>query len=261
SGLYRNWAIETFDGHLYVGGVDHPSEYQYYAEMLVFNDDNTAWNVVEKWDGIGEGEILIETVTALAADGNDFLYIGTGCTYPWHSCGNGISEVWRGTPVSQGNPLTANDLKLISEPDEFQGGVRCIKVVRGPSSDCNDNDLPDECEGGADKVVLSQTTDEELYNTTHLVTATVTNGNDVPLAGKTVNFEVTLGPNDGVSGPGSSPTDANGETTFSYQDTNSTATNNQDTIRATYTNACTDIISNTVTVTWTNDPPTAVIDV
>ena len=65
---------------------------------------------------------------------------------------------------------------------------------------------------------------------THTVTATVTDGNGAGASGKTVNFDVTAGPNSGANG--SSNTDASGDASFTYAATQGLAGIGTDTIEA-----------------------------
>lgn len=67
-----------------------------------------------------------------------------------------------------------------------------------------------------------------------------------PLPGATVAFSVLSGPNTGVSGTGSGPTDPSGNATFSY----SSSVTGTDTLQAAISTAVGSITSNTVTVTW-----------
>jgi len=80
---------------------------------------------------------------------------------------------------------------------------------------------------------------------TATVTATFTNSCGQPLSGVTVNFQVTSGPNAGLTGAG--VTDSNGQATFTYSST----LPGTDQLQASVTNPAGTITSNTVTVTWT----------
>jgi len=77
--------------------------------------------------------------------------------------------------------------------------------------------LPDPDRFGT--VGLSPQTDTNPVGTSHTVTAKAESGGNPPqpIAGATVNFQVLTGPNAGKIGTGQ--TNANGETTFTYQDT------------------------------------------
>lgn len=76
------------------------------------------------------------------------------------------------------------------------------------------------------------------------VTATFTNTCNQPLSGTTVTFQVTSGPNTGMTGTG--VTDSNGQATFTY----SSNLPGTDQLQASVTNPAGTIKSNTVTVTW-----------
>jgi hypothetical protein len=80
------------------------------------------------------------------------------------------------------------------------------------------------------------------------VTATLTNNCTPaqPLQGATINFSVTAGPNTGVGGTGTSPTDANGQASFTY----SSSVAGTDTLQASEGTGDNEIFSNPVDVTW-----------
>ncbi len=78
-------------------------------------------------------------------------------------------------------------------------------------------------------------------DTTHQVTAVATAASGSPVAGATVTFTVTAGPNIGTSG--NNVTDSNGVATFTYTSNGNVGT---DTIQAKIGN----LASNTVTKTW-----------
>ena len=77
------------------------------------------------------------------------------------------------------------------------------------------------------------------------VTATFANTCGQPLSGVTVDFQVTSGPNNGLTGTG--VTDSSGQATFTYSSTQP----GTDQLQASVTNPAGTIMSNTVTVTWT----------
>ncbi len=80
--------------------------------------------------------------------------------------------------------------------------------------------------------------------TSHTVTATVLTSGKQPIAGVTVEFEVMTGQNAGKSGSGQ--TNANGQTTFTYDDTGAGPFPQTDTIQA----FIGDLASNIVSKTW-----------
>jgi hypothetical protein len=85
----------------------------------------------------------------------------------------------------------------------------------------------------APNISLTPLTATNPVNTTHTVTATVTNGDGSPLVGQLVSFVVT-GANAGASGtcsPASCMTDSTGKVTFTYTGTNV----GDDTINASFT--------------------------
>lgn len=63
-------------------------------------------------------------------------------------------------------------------------------------------------------IVLSPASASNPVGTTHTLTATVQDTNGNPIAGRTVTFEATSGPNTGLLG--SATTDSNGQATFPY---------------------------------------------
>jgi hypothetical protein len=108
------------------------------------------------------------------------------------------------------------------------------------------------CAGGA-TLTLAPASQLAVTGSTATVTATFTNNCTPPqgLQGATVNFTVISGPNTGAGGVGTSPTDANGQASFTY----SSALTGTDTLQASVTNAAGTITSNNVTVTWFNAAP------
>jgi hypothetical protein len=114
-----NWAVETFQNRLWVGGQG--------GELRRF-DANTPplWNIPAPLRTFPTANISepSEGVITLANDNNQTLWIGTGSRngteyYP----ADGIAEVWRtnGTSYTRVGPA-----------DFFQAGVQCITVVRQP---------------------------------------------------------------------------------------------------------------------------------
>ena len=77
---------------------------------------------------------------------------------------------------------------------------------------------------------LCPTSETNLTDTPHTVTATVRDEFLVPIAGITVSFNITSGPHAG--GNGADTTDANGEATFTYTGTS----DGTDTIEASFVN-------------------------
>jgi hypothetical protein len=95
-------------------------------------------------------------------------------------------------------------------------------------------------------ITLTPPTGSDAVGGSHTVTATTTNGG-APLAGQTVSFSITSGPNAGKSGSG--VTNVAGQTTFTYTDTGGAGT---DTIAAQFTTSSGSIVkAKPVTETWT----------
>ncbi len=88
---------------------------------------------------------------------------------------------------------------------------------------------------------------------THTVTATVAAGPDGGVAGVTVEFEITSGPNDGASGSG--VTDAAGEVDFTYVAAQGPAGLGTDTIQACFTDEQDDTVCDTATKLWRDTTP------
>ena len=99
-------------------------------------------------------------------------------------------------------------------------------------------------EATASKVALTPKIGANPVGASHTVTATVTDDQDNPVSGVTVNFTVTSGPSMGTSGTG--VTDAQGEATFSWT-SNVVGT---DTVTATIMLATGQPTSDTATKDW-----------
>jgi len=97
-------------------------------------------------------------------------------------------------------------------------------------------------------IILSPASATNPLNTQHTVTAKVQDETGAPIVGQEVTFEITAGPNSGVTGTGT--TDINGEATFSYTGTVA----GTDTIVARFVDTVT-ITSNEATKTWTGESP------
>ena len=76
-----------------------------------------------------------EGISALAAQGDLCLYIGTGAP-EGESFGlaDGQAAVWR---------YDGTRFELVSSPDQFGGAVQCLLVV-GEYTDCDGNGQPDQ---------------------------------------------------------------------------------------------------------------------
>jgi hypothetical protein len=102
-------------------------------------------------------------------------------------------------------------------------------------------------------IVLSPSTatNDAVLGATHTVTATAQDNNGNPVAGTTVTFTVTAGPNMGASGVCSAnvscQTDASGKVSFTYS---SNGTGGTDTIKACFTDATNTLRCATATKTW-----------
>ena len=88
---------------------------------------------------------------------------------------------------------------------------------------------------------------------THTVTATVAAGPDGGVAGVTVEFEITSGPNAGETGTGL--TDAAGEADFTYVATQGPAGLGTDTIQACFSDEQDDTVCDTATKLWRDTTP------
>jgi hypothetical protein len=102
------------------------------------------------------------------------------------------------------------------------------------------------------KISLDPPDDLNLVGENHTVYATVTNSTGQEQSGKEVIFTVISGPNQGVTGNGTSPTDSNGNATFTYSnnDFNGTGT---DKIQACIEQNGNTICSNVVEKEWTRE--------
>ncbi|MCK4658850.1 MAG: hypothetical protein KAV82_04950 [Phycisphaerae bacterium] len=120
----NNWALETFQGKLYIGsgGTSGPEG----AKLWAY--DGIDWNVVRTWPTTVENE----GVSALVAQGDHYLYIGLGLPDGYYS-GDGQAEVWR---------FDGDSFMQISEDDFFGGGVQTLLG----GTDCNTNGIPDWCD-------------------------------------------------------------------------------------------------------------------
>jgi len=117
----------------------------------------------------------------------------------------------------------------------------------------NPDGLP--CKAPASGIGLTPLTATNPVGGSHTVTATVTDIGGNPVAGVTVTFTVTSGPNAGQTGTG--VTNASGQATFTYTDTGGAGT---DTIVATFMDSTGGKhTSNTVTKIWDNTPPSCVL--
>lgn len=101
-------------------------------------------------------------------------------------------------------------------------------------------------------ITLTPATGNAPVGTTHTVTATTTDAG-APLAGQTVHFTISAGPNAGQTGTGT--TNASGQASFTYTGSGGAGT---DTIGASFTDpASATLQATSVTQTWTavNQPP------
>ena len=104
-----------------------------------------------------------------------------------------------------------------------------------------------DCPIPASGIVLKPPAQTHLTGTTATVTATVTDGIGNGVAGTNVTFTVLSGPDAGLTGPGTSPTDGSGNASFSFVG----ATLGTDTLEATFVDSLGNTHhSNPVTVTW-----------
>jgi hypothetical protein len=101
---------------------------------------------------------------------------------------------------------------------------------------------------GSSTLTLAPPSQVDIKGTNATVTATFANDCSPPqgLQGATVNFTVISGPNNGKTSTGTSPTDANGQASFTY----SSSLTGTDTVEATITNLAGTITSNDVTILW-----------
>jgi hypothetical protein len=104
-----------------------------------------------------------------------------------------------------------------------------------------------DCPIPASGIVLKPPSQTLFTGSTATVTATVTNNVGNPVAGTTVTFKVISGPDAGLSGTGTSPTNASGNASFDFVG----AGVGTDTLQATFVDSLgTTHVSNDVTVTW-----------
>lgn len=114
----------------------------------------------------------------------------------------------------------------------------------------NPSSLP--CGVVASGITLTPATATNPVGTSHTVTATVLDPTGSPVAGVTVTFAVTSGPDAGATGTG--VTNSNGQATFTYSNTGGAGT---DTIVASFTDNSGNVHnSNTATKTWTESSST-----
>jgi hypothetical protein len=110
--------------------------------------------------------------------------------------------------------------------------------------------------GGGGNITLNPPSATNPAGTDHTVTAHVTDSASAPLAGQLVTFAVT-GQNVGATGtcvPVTCMSDASGNVTFTYHDTNGAGT---DTITASFTDSAQHLQSATATKTWEGAGPPA----
>ena len=113
----------------------------------------------------------------------------------------------------------------------------------------NPDGLPSglSCPIPASGIVLKPPAQTHLTGATATVTATVTDNVGSPVSGTTVTFKVVSGPDAGLTGTGTSPTDASGNASFDITG----PTPGTDTVEATFVDSLgTTHTSNDVTVDW-----------
>jgi hypothetical protein len=104
-----------------------------------------------------------------------------------------------------------------------------------------------DCPIPASGIVLKPPSQTLLTGSTATVTATVTDGVGNAVAGTNVTFDVVSGPDSGLTGPGTSPTDASGDASFSFVG----ASPGTDTLEASFVDSLGNTHgSNDVTVSW-----------
>jgi hypothetical protein len=139
---------------------------------------------------------------------------------------------WKGTglgPADLAHLKTVFDLVLAQpfNPDGLHAGADCPIPASG--------------------IVLNPPSQTHFTGSSATVTATVTDGIGNGVAGTNVTFTVVSGPDAGVTGPGTSPTNASGNASFSFVG----ASPGTDTLRASFVDSLGNIHnSNDVTVTW-----------
>jgi hypothetical protein len=138
-----NWAMEVFRGQLYLGTGEWVAG-DYGARLSRYDPATNSWIPVYPTDppngSFPATTLDREGVISLAAHGDEHLYVGLGYSdglnYYWPDF-DGRGEVWR----YDGN----SDPVRISGEDQFGGGAQCLLVTES-AYDCNNNDIPDECE-------------------------------------------------------------------------------------------------------------------
>lgn len=139
---------------------------------------------------------------------------------------------WKGTglgPADLAHLKQAFDLVLAQpfNPDGLPAGLDCPIPASG--------------------IVLKPPSQSLFTGSTATVTATVTDGVGNGVAGTNVTFKVVSGPDTGLSGPGTSPTDGSGNASFSFVG----ASPGTDTLEASFVDSLGNThVSNDVTVSW-----------
>jgi hypothetical protein len=153
------------------------------------------------------------------------------------------------TCVAPPAPRCDDELYTLGSPFVKNGDTEITVFTENPSE--NDNIMyasfafQNVAAVVGEGIVLSPPTDAKNVGETHTSTAKIQNTKGEPVAGKTVTFEVTSGPNAGLKGTG--VTNGSGQATFSY----SSSTTGTDTVVASFVNSeGSTQTSNSTTVTW-----------
>ena len=179
------------------------------GDSNTFVANNPAWCAAEEGPN-GKGAVGIQIGYARTAAGGLAIYDG--------------NDNW--STISQANGWDAQAFSNILDQPFNPDGLPCGRVATG--------------------ITVTPGTATNPVGSSHTVTATVLNNTGAPLAGVTVTFKVTSGPNAGKTG--TCVTNTAGQCTFTYSGTAGAGTDN---IIATFTDATGTLhSSNNATKTW-----------
>jgi len=138
----QNWALESFRTLLYIGtGGDNG------GQLLTWRVQDSTLTLVRSWSS----PVANSGVSALAAQGDDLLFIGMGLpdgytyTVPGQTT-DPRAEVWRFDGASF-HRVSPPDTPSAENP--FGGGVQTLLLKPGAFPDCDFNWVPDACDVAA----------------------------------------------------------------------------------------------------------------
>ncbi|HME03346.1 MAG TPA: Ig-like domain-containing protein [Solirubrobacteraceae bacterium] len=207
-----------------------------------------------------------EKLMTSSAGGQDDCVEKYSLTPDWAECGNGTLITAGGIGDSIANPPNPEATDLTCENEAFEKAPRCDDelysllpfVSNGESAISFSTDNPSdndniffgalEVHGGAaivgEGITLAPASGTNQLGESHTVTATVQDEHGEPVNGAVVHFQVTSGPNAGLTGEG---TTSSGKAQFTY----SSSKTGTDHISAYFTNGHeTKYESNGVSETW-----------